>query len=154
LTGPGNRYPDTGWRDYQAQATDQWALCETHRAATWQDRSVKVHTHCLFTKYRKHKNKENKDVLLVRLLLTLNCVIKWTLGFSKSREYFGQLCTQVLQNFTVIRLSKIFLNWQVHQVVQISQCLIDLLHLHHHGSRCDLTPSLCHFHVHTWLALR
>jgi len=74
LTGPGNRYPDTGWRDYQAQATDQWAVCETHRTATWKDRFVKFHTICICTKYSKHKNKENKDIMLVRLLLTLNCI--------------------------------------------------------------------------------
>jgi len=74
LTGPGNRYPDTGWRDYQAQATDQRAVCETHRAATSKDRFVKFHTICICTKYRKHKNKENKDIMLVSLLLTLNCI--------------------------------------------------------------------------------
>ena len=49
----------------------------------------------------------------------------------------------------VTKLSRIFLNWQVHQVVQIYQCFNDLLHLHHQGSRCDWHP-VCGTYMCTW----
>lgn len=73
LTGPSNRHPDTGWRDYKAQATDQWPVCETYRVATWQNRFVTFQTVSLSMEHRIAKR--SKDTALVRLLLMLKKLI-------------------------------------------------------------------------------
>jgi hypothetical protein len=54
--------------------------------------------------------------------------------------------------FIVVNCNKIFLGWQICQLVQPIEYSIDWLHLHDQGSD-DSLPSLSELHTHTGLEL-